>query len=191
MKTTLKVGKSSMKNEKRDIDLWIRIKKGDDHAYHELYDRYINVLFAFGMQYTNDDSLVQDAIHDVFVNLHRYRTTITLDVVVKSYLFKSLQNDIFKKLKSQKKIVSLDIVSDSAYKTDSAEDDLIFNETTLKKHADLALALSSLTKKQRYALHLRFSENLSYEEISEVLNISAQSCKTLIYRSIKELRIQL
>lgn len=180
-----------MKNEKRDIDLWIRIKKGDHHAYHELYDRYINMLFAFGIQYTNDESLVQDAIHDVFVDLHRYSTTIALDVVVKSYLFKSLQNDIFKKLKSQKKIVSLDIVSESTYKADSAEDELIFNETTLKKHSDLALALSSLTKKQRYALHLRFSEELSYEEISHKLDISAQSCKTLVYRSLRDIRSKL
>lgn len=180
-----------MKNEKRDIDLWSRIKKGDLRAYHELYDSYINMLFTFGMQYTNDESLVQDAIHDIFVDLHRYRTTIKLDVIVKSYLFKSLQNDIFKKLKSQKKIVSLDIILDGAYQTDSAEDELIFNETTLKKHAVLALALSSLTKKQRYALHLRFSEDLSYEEISYALGISAQSCKTLVYRSLKELREKL
>jgi RNA polymerase sigma factor (sigma-70 family) len=180
-----------MENKKSDIDLWSRLKKGDLRAYHELYDRYINVLFTFGMQYTNDESLVQDAIHDIFVNLHRYRTTITLDVIVKSYLFKSLQNDIFKKLKSQKKIESLDIVSDGAYKTDSAEEELIFNETKLNKHASLALALSSLTKKQRYALHLRFSEDLSYEEISYELNISPQSCKTLVYRSLKELRSKL
>lgn len=180
-----------MKNEKRDIDLWSRIKKGDLRAYHELYDRYINALFTFGMQYTNDESLVQDAIHDIFVNLHRYHTTIALDVIVKSYLFKSLQNDIFKKIKSQKKIVSLDIVSDDAYRTDSAEEDFIFNETTLNKHAGLALALSSLSKKQRYALHLRFSEDLSYEEISHALEISPQSCKTLVYRSLKELRAKL
>ncbi|WP_281234003.1 RNA polymerase sigma factor [Flavobacterium gelatinilyticum] len=177
-----------MKNEKKDIDLWGQIKKGDVGAYHELYDRYINILFTFGMQYTNDESLVQDAIHDVFVDIHRYRKTIAADVVVKSYLFKSLQNDLFKKLKSQTKIVSLDIVGEGMYKTDSTEDELIFNETTLNRNANLAVALSSLTKKQRYALHLRFSEDLSYEEISAVLEISLESCRTLIYRSLKELR---
>lgn len=180
-----------MKNEKRDIDLWYQIKRGDVHAYHKLYDRYINTLFTFGMQYTNDDALVQDAIHDIFVDLHRYRNTIATDVVVKSYLFKSLQNDIFKKLKSKTKTVRLDIISEGDYKTDSAEDELIFSETALNKNASLAMALSSLTKKQRYALHLRFSEDLSYEEISSTLEISLESCRTLIYRSLKELRAKL
>ncbi|MRX40975.1 sigma-70 family RNA polymerase sigma factor [Flavobacterium sp. LC2016-23] len=183
--------KSSMKNEKRDIDLWNQIKKGDVQAYHKLYDRYINVLFTFGMQYTNDEALVQDAIHDIFVDLHRYRTTVASDVVVKSYLFKSLQNDIFKKLKSQTKIVRLDKLAEGTYKSDSAEDDLILNETTLNKSAGLAIALASLTKKQRYALHLRFSEDLSYEEISSTLEISLESSRTLIYRSLKELRSKL
>lgn len=190
-KTTLKAGKSSMKNEKRDIDLWNQIKKGDVQAYHKLYDRYINVLFTFGMQYTNDEALVQDAIHDIFVDLHRYRKSIASDVVVKSYLFKSLQNDIFKKLKSQTKIVRLENVIEGTYKTESAEDDLIVNETTLNKNASLAVSLASLTKKQRYALHLRFSEDLSYEEISSTLGISLESSRTLIYRSLKELRSKL
>lgn len=180
-----------MKNEKRDIDLWYQIKRGDVHAYHKLYDRYINTLFTFGMQYTNDDALVQDAIHDIFVDLHRYRNTIATEVVVKSYLFKSLQNDIFKKLKSKAKTVRIDIVSEGDYKTDSAEDELIFSETTLNKNASLAMALCSLTKKQRYALHLRFSEDLSYEEISSILEITLESCRTLIYRSLKELRTKL
>jgi RNA polymerase sigma factor (sigma-70 family) len=180
-----------MKDENRDIDLWSQIKKGDVQAYHKLYDRYIDMLFTFGMQYTNDDALVQDAIHDIFVDLHRYRNTISLDVVVKSYLFKSLQNDIFKKLKSQTKTVSLDILAEGNYKTESAEDDLIISETVFTRNAGLAFALSSLTKKQRYALHLRFSEDLSYEEISSTLEISLESCRTLIYRSLKELRAKL
>lgn len=180
-----------MENEKKDIFLWSQIKKGDAHAYHKLYDRYADALFTFGMQYTNDDALVQDAIHDVFVFIHRYRTTIASDVVVKSYLFKSLRNDIFKKLKSQTKIVRLDALTDGVYKTDSAEDVIIFNETTLNKNASLALALSSLSHKKRQALHLRFSEDLSYEEISSTLEISLESCRTLIYRSLKELRSKL
>lgn len=180
-----------MKNEKSDIDLWNSIRNGDSHAYNKLYDRYADMLFAFGIQYTNDEALVQDSIHDIFIELHRYHKTIAEEVNIKSYLFKSLQRDIFKKIKSKSKIISLDNVSDSIYRTVSTEEELIFNETILSKHATLAVALSSLTKKQRYALHLRFSEDLSYEEISSTLEISLESCRTLIYRSLKEIRTKL
>ncbi|RKR12021.1 RNA polymerase sigma factor (sigma-70 family) [Flavobacterium sp. 90] len=180
-----------MENVKKDIDLWSQIKKGDVDAYHKLYDRYVDLLYTFGINYTNDEALVQDAIHDIFVDLYRYRKNLADEVIVKSYLFKSIQRDIFKKLKSQTKVVRLDSVAEGIYKTDSAEDELISSETTFTKHANLALALTSLSKKQRQALHLRFTEDQSYEEISSTLEITLESCRTLIYRALKELRKKL
>ncbi|QSB29183.1 RNA polymerase sigma factor [Flavobacterium sp. CLA17] len=180
-----------MKNEKSDIDLWNGIRKGDSHAYHKLYDRYADMLFTFGIQYTNDEALVQDAIHDIFVELYRYHKTIAEEVIIKSYLFKSLQRDIFKKIKSQSKIVSLDTVSHNIYRTGSTEEELIQDETIYNKHANLALALTLLSKKQRQALHLRFTEDQSYDEISAILDISLESCRTLVYRALKELKKKL
>jgi len=180
-----------MENKKSDIYLWTQIKKGDPHAYHKLYDLNVDTLFSFGMQYTNDHQMVQDAIHDVFVELYLYRKTVAEQVVIKSYLFKALQRNIYRKLKSQIKIVSLDKAAENLYHSDSIEDEFIFSENTLAKHTNLALALNSLTKKQRYALHLRFNEDLSYEEISCTLQISLESCRTLIYRSLTEIRKKL
>ncbi|MBF4485835.1 MULTISPECIES: RNA polymerase sigma factor [unclassified Flavobacterium] len=177
-----------MKDEKRDIDLWNQIRKGDIQAYNELYDRYIDALFTFGIQYTNDQTLVEDAIHDIFVELHRYHKTVSEQVQVKSYLFKSLHNDIYRKLKGQSKTVLLDYFKEDLYQTDSVQEQLILEEITLSKNAKLESALSSLTKKQRQALNLRFTEDLSYEEISTTLDISLESCRTLVYRALKELR---
>lgn len=180
-----------MENVKKDIDLWNQIRKGDAQAYNELYDRYIDSLFTFGIQYTNDETLVQDAIHDIFIELHKYRKTVAEQVQVKSYLFKSLHNDILRKLKMRSKTVLLDDFTADINETQSVEEQLILGETTMMKNAKLELALNSLTEKQRYALNLRFTEDLSYEEISSALNISLESCRTLIYRSLKDLRLEL
>ena len=180
-----------MENVKKDIDLWNQIRKGDAQAYNELYDRYVDSLFTFGIQYTNDETLVQDAIHDIFIELHRYRKTVAEQVQVKSYLFKSLHNDILRKLKMRSKTVLLDDFTEDINETESVEEQLILGEITMMKNAKLELALNSLTEKQRYALNLRFTEDLSYEEISSALNISLESCRTLIYRSLRDLRLEL
>lgn len=179
-----------MENEKTDIDLWNQIRKGDIQAYNKLYDRYIDSLFTFGIQYTNDETLVQDAIHDIFVELHRYHKTVSEQVQIKSYLFKSLHNDIYKKLKRQSKTVLFDYFTEDVSETDSVQEQLILEEITFSKNAKLESALSSLTKKQRQALNLRFTQDLSYEEISSTLGISLESCRTLIYRSLKDLRLR-
>jgi RNA polymerase sigma factor (sigma-70 family) len=180
-----------MENKKGDNILWDQIKKGDPYAYHKLYDQYIDALFTFGIQYTNDDALVQDSIHDVFVELHNYRDSVAQEVMIKSYLFKSLQRNLFRKLKAQNKVVHLDSIKEAVYKTDSAEDEFILNETNLRRNTKLALVLTSLTERQRYILHLRFSEDLSYEEISSTLGITPESCRTLIYRTLKEIKVKL
>ncbi|WP_269235527.1 RNA polymerase sigma factor [Flavobacterium flavigenum] len=180
-----------MDNKKGDSNLWNQIKKGDSYAYHKLYDSYIDALFTFGIQYTNDDALVEDSIHDVFIELHQYRNKIAEEVAVKSYLFKSLRRNIHRKLKAKTKLVYHQSMEEGIYVTDSAEDEFIFNETILNRNTALALLLSSLTEKQRYALHLRFSEDYSYEEISSVLGITLESCRTLIYRSLKDIRAKL
>lgn len=180
-----------MQNKNTDSHLWSQIKKGNIEAYDQLYDLYSDVLFSFGMQYADDHAIVKDSIHDVFLDLYHYRLKLSNDVNVKSYLFKSLQRDIFKKLKSRKVIYRLDTIKEDYFKVDSAEDEIIRDEILLKKNKALAIALSSLTPKQRHALELRFSDDLSYEEISAVLGISLDSCRTLIYRSLKSVRKEL
>lgn len=179
-----------MENLKGDSKLWNLIRKGSPGAFTSLYDSYVDALFTFGIQYTNDETLVQDSIHDVFVEIHQYRDTLAEEVTIKPYLFKSLQRNIYKKLKARTKVVYLENLQD-IYKTDSIEDEFIFNETSLNRNTALALVLTSLTEKQRYALHLRFSEDMSYEEISSLLNTTPNSCKTLVYRTLKEIKAKL
>ena len=62
----------------------------------DLYDIYVDELFAYGMQFSSDKSQVMDAIHDLFLNLYKYRKTIAVTDNVTYYLFRSLKNNILK-----------------------------------------------------------------------------------------------
>ena len=77
-----------MENTTTDIFLWQQIKKGDISAFEQLYDNYADVLLTFALQYTNEPSIAKDAIHDVFLDIYKYRTGLAESVNVKSYLFK-------------------------------------------------------------------------------------------------------
>ena len=45
--------------------LWKRFLKGDDRAYTELYNLYIDDLFAYGMHFTTNRESVKDCIQEV------------------------------------------------------------------------------------------------------------------------------
>ena len=77
--------------------MWVDLKKGNKIALGKLYDIYIDSLFAFGIQNSQDRSFVMDCIHDLFLDLYKYRSTIKITDNSKNYLFKSLKRKINKR----------------------------------------------------------------------------------------------
>ncbi|MCV2484785.1 sigma-70 family RNA polymerase sigma factor [Flavobacterium sp. SH_e] len=181
-----------MENTTTDISLWQQVKKGDITAFEKLYDIYADVLLTFALQYTNEPTIAKDAIHDVFLDIYKYRSGLAESVNVKSYLFKITQRNVLKKNKASQKIFSISSDYDSVIlKELSFEETLIEEEINLELNSKLAFAMEELTEKQRKALFYRFNEDKPYEEIATILGISIESCRTLIYRCLKELRKKL
>ena len=50
--------------------LWMSFKNGDDRSFELIYRKYADALFRYGVQFTSNESLVKDAIHDVYVKLY-------------------------------------------------------------------------------------------------------------------------
>lgn len=85
----------------KDTTLWTKVKLGDLDAFNQLYDKYIDALYEFGIQYTNDTDYVKDCIHDLFLDIYKYRKKLSDVDNVKYYLFKSLKRKINRKFKSK------------------------------------------------------------------------------------------
>lgn len=177
---------------KRDTDLalWAKLKNGNVVALGDLYDLYIDDLFSYGLQYSSDKAKVMDSIHDVFLNLYKYRKNLAETNHVKYYLLRSLKNQILKQPKS--KSISQTIALHENLKlvdySSSIEDQIIAEELNNDRVYQLTKAMRLLSKKQRQGLLLRFTEERDYEDISRIMNVSVQTSRTLIYRAIKALR---
>lgn len=169
--------------------LWKRLKKGDQAALGELYDLYADELYSFGMAQVHDKTRVMDAIHDLFVDLYKYRSNLSTPTNPKLYLFRALKRKIFRKPSSGKQVSlenSQEIISLSS--TSSFEEELIEAEYSHERKEKLRLAFTFLTLRQQKALHLKFTQNLEYNEIASTLNISIATCRTLVYRALSVLR---
>ncbi len=156
-----------------------------------LYDIYIDDLFTYGMGFSGNKSEVMDCIHDLFLNLYKYRKNLSHTDRVDFYLMRSLKNEIIKRIQtSRRELATVNQENIGPFQI-SAEEVFIANEWEMERSKKLSRAIKSLSKKQRKGLSMRFSENYSYEEIAEQMNISVQSSRTMIYRAIKTLRTQL
>ena len=180
-----------MRSKKIDTVLWNNLKLGSMEALGDLYDLFIDTLFSYGMQYSQDKQFIMDCIHDLFLDLYKYRKSLANTDNVKYYLLRSLKNKIVKSKKEHLIGLTNEVScskNDSLQQEESFEAHLVNEEFINEREVKLANAVSKLSKKQRQILFLRFTEEREYEEIAQLMNVSVQTSRTTVYRAIKELR---
>lgn len=174
----------------KDLILWAKLKDGHVDALGDLYDLFIDDMFSYGKQFSNDKNHIMDCIHDLFLNLYKYRKKIASTNNVKYYLLRSLKNQILKKSKNKFSPLPFTL-NENLFRLNhlsSTEDKIIANEYRNERTYKLSCAMNSLSKKQKQSLNLRFTEGKHYEEIAEIMNVTVQTSRTIIYRAIKVLR---
>jgi len=170
--------------------LWQQLKTGDIKALDKIYKTYADELFDHGTRLTADSDGVMDAIHDLFLDLYKYRKKLADDVNIKYYLITSLRRKIFKAIKESRKEQSPE---EEFYQSqeESVEERIIKSEKDLRLGYQLQSAMGLLTHKQSEIISMRFAENRSYAEIADHNNVSIETVRTSVYRTIKKLRLLL
>ena len=170
-----------------DTNLWNDFIKGDEDAFRLIYNNHVQTLFNFGCNFTHDKELVKDCIHDVFIDLSKYRSKLGPTDNIKLYLFKSLKHGIVRSLNKGKLFSAIDnenipfnypVLSDDNQSEDEFEE----------QHQHLQTSLETLTSRQKEAIFLKFVSGLSYEELSGVMKLNYQSARNLVFRGLEKLR---
>ncbi|MEQ6119954.1 sigma-70 family RNA polymerase sigma factor [Reichenbachiella sp. MALMAid0571] len=174
-----------------DIKLWRQFKKGNKDAYRILFDKYSPILYHYGLSYVGNEELIEDCIHELFLNIWESKKSLADVESVKYYLIVSFRRTISKQQTLIKKRTEM---NDSYFKyatdqEDNSIQEFIINEQTKTHNSHiLTEAISNLPEKQRRAVTLRFFENKKYEEIMLIMSISYQSARKFVYLGIKKLR---
>jgi RNA polymerase sigma factor (sigma-70 family) len=66
---------------------------------------------------------------------------------------------------------------------------MINADSLFEQQTNLKAALNNLTERQKEAIYFKYYENLEYEQIARILNISTKATYKLVARAIAELRL--
>ncbi|MDR3058681.1 MAG: sigma-70 family RNA polymerase sigma factor [Prevotella sp.] len=168
--------------------IWNDFREGDDQAFSILFETYLDPLYRYGMKFVSDEDIVKDCIQDLFVKIHTNRATLSATQNPKFYLLLSLKNLIIDTITRNKRLTyvspeNLPFIATYQYGEDEDQEEI--NEETKEKFEKV---LGLLNPRQKEAIYLRFQMELSYEEISQLLDINYQSARNLIHRSITKIR---
>ena len=166
--------------------LWESFRNGDKEAFASLFREHYTVLFRFGSKFTPDSELLEDCIQELFIELWQAKSRTPV-LSVKAYLLKSLKYKLLKSFRKKGKLLTLYHNGDAVFEW-SHEDFLIEKHDTDRKKQQVLTALGRLSSRQKEIVYLKYYQNLSYEEVSEIMNINYQAARNLLYQAIKSLK---
>ena len=175
-----------MNTADQDITLWESFRNGDKDAFAALFREHYAILFRFGSKFTPDSELLEDCIQELFIELWQAKSRSPV-LSVKAYLLKSLKYKLLKSFRKKGKILSLQQHGDAVFEW-SHEDLLIEKHEHAKRQQQVLSALGRLSNRQKEIVYLKYYQNLSYEEVSEIMNINYQVARNLLYQAIKSLK---
>lgn len=166
--------------------LWQRFLGGDKASFEAIYALYYRNLYEFGMRKTGDEELVKECMQALFVRLWMNRANIKEAENVKYYLIAALKNTLIT-AGMQNARVSLTGENNEPYFN------LVFPEPAADRASDekttaLLAAMNQLTERQKEVIYLRYFEEIPYEQIAELMDVSVKGVYKLNARALESLK---
>ena len=164
-----------------DSELVVRMKKGDVRAGNVLYERYRSRIYGYCAHILRDRERAVDATQETFMRMFKGLDSLKSDEAFRPWLFAIARNTVFGLLKKSGEGIELQesdaIDCESPY-------DIVTGDQTRDVLEVLILSLSPI---HREVIQLREYDDLSYEEIAQVIGIPLSSVKARLLRARRAL----
>jgi RNA polymerase sigma-70 factor (ECF subfamily) len=182
-----------------DAVLMLRVKRGDRAAFGELVEKYKQPVLNFIYRTLRDETEAEDLAQNVFLQVYKSRGRYRRTAKFSTWLFTIARNLCLNEIRRRSRHPA-----ESIEETQTEHDDQPHRQFEDKSqaappekllHGELAQkigeALAGLPENQRSAILLCRQEELSYEEIAEILGCSLSATKSLIHRGRETLKEKL
>ena len=162
-------------------DLVERCKQGSSLSFKELYLQYAKAVFNTSLRIVNNvtdaEDIVQESFIDAFRNIEGFNYQSTFGAWIKRIVINKSINFL-----RNKKLKLIDI---NQTNISEPENDKEHDEAEIQfKVAEIKKAVSMLPDGYRTVFTLNAFEGYDYEEIAEILNISAITARTQYHLSL-------
>ena len=149
--------------------------------YYEVWGKEIyTYIYSFCHNHAIAEDVLQDTFYKAYKNINEAKANH-----LKAWLFKIAYNTFVDHIRKEKRIqLREDFSFDKSLKEPNFEHKLVEQETI----NEVFMQINQLPFNQKQALLLHIIHKLSYSEISEILEITESSVKSLIFRARVTLR---
>jgi RNA polymerase sigma-70 factor (ECF subfamily) len=166
--------------------LILEAKGGGGEAFGRLYDHYLPAIYRFILLKVGQREEAEDLTHQVFLKAWTNISGFSeKGLPFSSWLYRIARNLVIDNYRKSRTVISID--------EEFVSEKLIFqpNISDIDDKKDIALIMSSIQQLkdvERDVIIMRFVEDLSTKEVSEVINKSEGAVKLIQHRAIIRIR---
>ena len=178
-----------------DEQLMSLFQGGDENAYIELVNRYKDKLVNFIFNYLGDLESSEDVVQETMIKLYQKKHYYKEIAKFSTWLYtiaKNLANTELRKRKQRKTtLLSQFSKDDKTYELPSNDPEPGQEIQTDIVNKIIKDAVDQLSEKFKIVIVLRDIQGLSYEDISEIINVPIGTVKSRINRARLQLQVEL
>jgi len=178
-----------------DEQLMSLFQGGDENAYIELVNRYKDKLINFIFNYLGDLESSEDVVQETMIKLYQKKHYYKEIAKFSTWLYtiaKNLANTELRKRKQRKTtLLSQFSKDDKTYELPSNDPEPGQEIQTDIVNKIIRDAVEQLSEKFKIVIVLRDIQGLSYEDISEIINVPIGTVKSRINRARLQLQVEL
>jgi RNA polymerase sigma-70 factor (ECF subfamily) len=182
-------------DDAEDVRLMALVGRGDTAAFEDLIERHQSLVAGTIARMLGSNSDVEDIAQQVFIRVWKSAGRYVARAKFTTWLLKITRNLVFNELRRSKRHVHVPLQTEPGAEEMPLPDELArapdasLLETELQQAIEHAIV--QLPESQRMALILRRYEEMSYEQIAEILDLSVPAVKSVLFRARTELRERL
>jgi len=171
--------------------------KGDQRAFAEIVDMYKDKLYHLAFRMTSNRQEAEDVVQETFLRVYKNLDRYDENQKFSTWIYRIATNLCIDRLRKRKAIYSLDAESADHEGLDgyamlpsddrTPESELLLSETQRL----IQEAIATLPIKYKSVMILRYLQDLSLQEISDVLDMPVTTVKTRVHRGREFLRKKL
>jgi RNA polymerase sigma-70 factor (ECF subfamily) len=173
-------------------DLTEALRVGDVSAFEAVFQDYRKMVFKTAYLMTGSKEEAEDILQEVFVSVWRSRNTFNPEKgKLTTWIYRITVNQCLSRRRKKKPaLLSLEDKSIDLPDTKPGEQPEEVLVTRLE-YDRLMKAINALSSRHRSVLVLRYFNDLSYEEIAQVIGVPLGTVKSRISQALRSLRAQM
>ena len=192
---TMPLDNKSNKYIYTDEQLMSLFQGGDENAYIVLVNRYKDKLINFIFHYLKDSESAEDIVQETMIKLYQKKHYYKEIAKFSTWLYtiaKNLANTELRKIKNRKTTLLSQFSKDDKTYEIPSEDLEIGQEVQTDVVNEIIMdAVNQLSEKFKSVIVLRDIQEISYEDISEIIGVPIGTVKSRINRARLQLQVEL